>query len=56
MYCLWLFPIVLILMGATYMSRYIYKKTKNPYLAGIINGIIVTIITVINTRMYCVGL
>ena len=54
-YCLWLFPIVLILLGATYMSRAIYKKTKNPYLAGIVNGLIVTIITVINTRMYCVG-
>ena len=55
MYCLWLFPILLILMGATYISRAIYKKTGNPYLAGIVNAIIVTLITVINTRMYYLG-
>lgn len=54
MYCLWLFPIVLILLGASWISRAIYKKTKNPYLAGIVLGLIVTIISVINTRNYCV--
>lgn len=52
MYTLWLFPIVIILMAATFISRAIYKKTCNPYLAGITNGIIVTIITCVNTRMY----
>lgn len=55
MYCLWLFPILLILMGATYISRAVYKKTGNPYIAGIVNAILVTIITVINTRMYYLG-
>lgn len=52
MYTLWLFPIVLILIAATFISRAIYKKTRNPYLAGIVNGIIITIITCVNTRMY----
>lgn len=52
MYTVWLFPIVLILIGATFISRTIYKRTNNPYLAGIINGIIVTIMTCVNTRMY----
>lgn len=46
---LWLFPLVLILFTTTYTSRYIYKITKNPYLAGIINGVIVTVMTVANT-------
>ncbi len=49
MWVLWLFPIVLILIAATVISRLIYKVTKNPYLAGIINGIIVTVLTCTNT-------
>lgn len=52
MFTLWLFPILVVLMAATFISRAIYKKTKNPYLAGIVNGIIVTIIVIVNTRMY----
>ncbi len=49
MHVLWLFPIILILFGSTYLSRYIYKATKNPYLAGIVNGLIISIMTVTNT-------
>lgn len=49
MQVLWLFPIILILFGANFMSRYLYKVTKNPYIAGIVNGVIVTIMTVTNT-------
>ena len=49
MHILWLFPIVLILFTATVVSRIIYKVTKNPYLAGIINGSIITLMTVTNT-------
>ena len=49
MFVLWLFPIVLILMGTTFMSRVIYKKTKNPYIAGIIHALIVGLITITNT-------
>ena len=49
MFVLWLFPIVLILFGSTLISRVIYKATKNPYIAGIINAIIVGIMTITNT-------
>ena len=49
MFVLWLFPIILILFGTTLVNRYVYKKTKNPYIAGIINAVIVGLITIINT-------
>lgn len=49
MFVLWLFPIVLILIGTTLMSRAIYKKTKNPYIAGLIHALIVGLITITNT-------
>lgn len=52
MFTLWLFPIILILMAATLISRAIYKVTKNPYLAGIISGIVVTLISCTNTRNF----
>lgn len=44
-----LFPMVLILFTANFTSRYLYKVTKNPYIAGIVNGIIVATMTVTNT-------
>lgn len=50
MYVLWFFPMLLILPAAAVISRKVYRATKNPYLAGIINGTIVTIMTVTNTR------
>ncbi len=49
MHVLWLFPIVLILFGTTIINRVIYKVTKNPYIAGIINAAIVTLLTITNT-------
>lgn len=49
MHILWLFPIVLILFGTTLINRVIYKATKNPYLGGLINAIIVTLLTITNT-------
>lgn len=49
MHVLWLFPIVLILLGSVVISRVIYKATKNPYLPGIINAIIVALLTITNT-------
>lgn len=55
MFVLWLFPIVLILLGTTYMSREIYKKTRNPYIAGIVHALIVGLITIINTCTVAVG-
>lgn len=52
MFILWLFPMVIILSSATLISRAVYKKTKNPYLAGIVNALIVTIFSCANSRMY----
>ena len=49
MFVLWLFPIILILFGTTLVSRVIYKTSKNPYIAGIVNALIVGLITIINT-------
>jgi hypothetical protein len=46
---IWLFPIVLILPLSAYISHLIYKKTKNPYIGGIIMAIIACILTVTNT-------
>jgi len=49
MHVLWLFPIVLILFGTTLINRAIYKATKNPYIGGIVNAIIVSLLTITNT-------
>ena len=55
MHVLWLFPIVLILFASTVINRLIYKATKNPYLGGLINAIIVGILTITNTCSTIVG-
>lgn len=49
MHILWLFPIVLILFFSTVITRVIYKSTKNPYIAGVCNAIIVALLTITNT-------
>ncbi len=49
MVIVWLFPILVILPATTIMSRKIYKATNNPYLPGLINGIIITLIACSNT-------
>lgn len=46
---IWLFPIVLILPLSAFICNFIYRKTKNPYIGGIIMGIIACILTVTNT-------
>jgi len=46
---IWLFPIVLILPLSVLISHVIYRKTRNPYIGGIIMGIIACILTVTNT-------
>lgn len=49
MYGVWLFPMLVTLPGAAVVSRIVYKNTNNPYLPGIINGIIVAIMACTNT-------
>lgn len=46
---IWLYPIVLILPLASWICHKIYKKTNNPYLGGIIMGVIACILNVTNT-------
>lgn len=45
----WSYSLIPILMIAPIISRKIYKETKNPYLGGLINGIIMATICVSNT-------
>ena len=46
---IWLFPVMVILFGSVFAARFIYNKTKNPYLAGFINAMFVVMISVSNT-------
>lgn len=45
----WSYAVVAILIIAPIVARKIYKKTNNPYLAGIANGVIVAIISTTST-------
>lgn len=49
MQVVWLFPMLVILPAAAVMSRKIYRETNNPYLPGIIMGVIVTLMSCTNT-------
>ncbi|MBN2051142.1 MAG: hypothetical protein JW760_11890, partial [Spirochaetales bacterium] len=49
MFIVWLIPVAVFLPAATIISRKIYRVTDNPYLGGIINGIIVTLVSCSNT-------
>ena len=46
---IWLFPIAIILPLSSYICHKIYRKTNNPYIGGILMGIIACILTVTNT-------
>lgn len=46
---IWLFPIIVILPVAAIISRKIYRVTNNPYLPGIINGLLVAMMMSSNT-------
>lgn len=52
LYLVWTFPLVAILPVSAIIARKIYVKTKNPYLPGIINAIIVALISCANTVSY----
>ncbi len=45
---LWLFPVVVILPFAAFLSRKVYKKTNNPYIAGVVMAVFVTVMTATN--------
>ena len=46
---IWLFPIIVILPLAAVVSRKIFRATRNPYLPGLIMGILVTMMMASNT-------
>jgi hypothetical protein len=46
---IWLFPIAVILPLSVAVNHAIYRKTKTPYIGGIIMGLIACILTVTNT-------
>jgi dienelactone hydrolase len=48
-YGIWLFPFLVTLPFAAVMSRMLYKVTRNPYLAGLIMALTITIISCTNT-------
>lgn len=50
---IWLYPAIVYLFVTPFLSRFIYKRTKNPYIFAIINAIIITIMCVANTTTAC---
>lgn len=48
-YSIWLFPVVVILAFTAVVSRKIYRETNNPYIAGILNAVVVSIVSVSNS-------
>lgn len=48
-YILWLFPMIVMIPASVVISRKIYRETRNPYLPGIINALLITIISCVNT-------
>ena len=46
---IWMYPIVFILPLATFICSKIYRKTKNPYIGGIVMAIIACTMSVTNT-------
>lgn len=49
---LWLFPMLLIIPAAAAISRRIYRESRNPYIAAVINALLVSFITCANTSSW----
>lgn len=48
-FSIWLFPVILILAVTAVVSRKIYRETNNPYIAGVLNAIVVSVMSVTNS-------
>jgi len=46
---IWLYPAIVYLFVTPILSRFIYRRTKNPYLFAIISAILITMMAVANT-------
>jgi hypothetical protein len=49
MQIVWLFPMLVTLPVSVVISRKLYRLTNNPYLGGLINALIVTMVACSNT-------
>lgn len=49
---LWLFPMLLLIPAAVAISRRIYRESRNPYIAAVINALMVSFITCANTSSW----
>ena len=50
---IWLYPVLVYLFVSPILSRFVYQRTKNPYLFAIISAILITIMAVANTTTAC---
>ena len=51
-FSIWLFPIIVILSVSVVITRKIYRATGNPYIGGVINGVVATLIAVTNSLTF----
>lgn len=51
-FSIWLFPVLVILTVSVVITRKIYRATGNPYIGGVINGVVATLIAVSNTLTF----
>lgn len=47
----WMVAPLVPMLVTPFVTRAIYKKTRNPYLGGIINAVIITIMTCVNAQI-----
>ena len=52
MFVIWLFPFLVILSVTPIIARKIYRLTNNPYLPGILSGVIITMMAAANTLIW----
>ncbi|GAB3622980.1 hypothetical protein GCM10027418_10620 [Mariniluteicoccus endophyticus] len=46
---IWLMPLLVYFSSAAVLDRLLFKRTRNPYLGGLIMGVLMTIISCANT-------
>lgn len=46
---IWLFPLVVYFPAAAVLDRLVYRRTRNPYLGGLVMALVLTLVTVTNT-------
>ncbi|MFP7832582.1 alpha/beta hydrolase family protein [Marisediminicola sp. LYQ134] len=51
-FSIWLIPIIVILAASVVITRKIYRATGNPYIGGVINAGVATVISVTNTLTF----